>query len=177
MIKHKKVFRLLTEWNYENEEEYLNAEVQKGFVLKKARFLRFEFEPCEPGEYTIRIMPYIYGKKSKKQHIEFMEETGAEYLGSYGDFLFFRKKTSLGDFDIYSDLDGKIQIYKGMQKTFALICFFNVAIGVLNVLENFGKLRNFCIGLCFFCAALMAFGFFKCRKKMLSLIKERMLHE
>ena len=42
-------------WEYDKEEQWLNAMAQSGWVLDKVGFCRYEFVPCEPGEYTVRL--------------------------------------------------------------------------------------------------------------------------
>ena len=45
-------------------------------------------------------------------YIKFLEENGVEYVASYMWWVFFRKKSSEGPFDIYSDIESRIKHYK-----------------------------------------------------------------
>lgn len=40
--------------------------------------------------------------------LNFMEETGAEYISRRGRWIYFRKDIKYGEFDIFSDIDSKI---------------------------------------------------------------------
>lgn len=76
---------------------------QKGLALVSVGFCTYTFEECVPSEYSVRLEllenPPVHPKS--RHYIEFLEETGAEYLGSTARWAYFRKKT--GEFKLFSD--------------------------------------------------------------------------
>ena len=121
----KKVFMA---WEFEKEEKWLNEMAAKGLALVDYSLFRYSFEECEPGEYTfkIQLLEHRPSHPESEQYIHFMEETGAEQIASYINWVYFRKKTSEGPFELFSDLESKI-------KHLILIKNLLVPIGVLNI--------------------------------------------
>ena len=106
----KKVFMA---WEYEKEEKWLNEMAAKGLALVDYSIFRYSFEPCEPGEYTfkIQLLEHNPNHPESEQYIRFMEETGAEQVASYLNWVYFRKKTAEGPFEIFSDIESKLKHY------------------------------------------------------------------
>jgi len=72
-----------------------------------------------------------------------MEETVAECIGTYVRWVYFRKKTSEGPFDLYSDYDSRINHYKrvaaftGIAISINLIAMVgNIIIGIVSGIER-----------------------------------------
>jgi hypothetical protein len=101
-------------WDFEKEEKWLNEMAVKGLAMTDYSWCRYVFNSSEPGEYIYRIEllkePVTHPESEK--YINFMEDTGAEFVGSYMKWVYFRKKASEGEFEIYSDTDSKIAHYK-----------------------------------------------------------------
>lgn len=91
-------------WEFDKEEQWLNTMAQQGWVLDKLGFCRYEFVRCVPGEYTVRLEM----RNHDAQYLRFMADTGAEYVGRMAKWIYFRKKTEDGPFDIFSDLDSRL---------------------------------------------------------------------
>lgn len=91
-------------WEFDKEEQWLNTMAQQGWVLDKLGFCRYEFVRCEPGEYTVRLEM----REHDEGYLSFMADTGAEYVGRMAKWIYFRKKTEDGPFDIFSDLDSRL---------------------------------------------------------------------
>ena len=92
-------------WNFDKEEQWLNEMAAKGLCLVSTGFCKYEFEDCLPGEYQIRmqLLDKLPHHPESQKYIEFLEDTGAEQVGSFTRWVFFRKKASLGDFNLFSD--------------------------------------------------------------------------
>ena len=103
-MERKTITRWFWVWQFEKEEEWLNEMAANGWVLESVGFCKYTFVRCEPGEYTVRTEMHPYDD----QYVKFMEETGAEYVGRMMMWIYFRKKTEDGVFDLYSDIDSKI---------------------------------------------------------------------
>jgi hypothetical protein len=85
-------------WDFEKEEVWLNKMAGKGLHLCNIGFCKYTFEEGVPGEYTIRLemLEKSPGNVESKQYIRFIEETGAEHIGSFFRWVFFRKKAGGG---------------------------------------------------------------------------------
>ena len=174
----KKVFMA---WEYEKEEKWLNEMSAKGLALVDYTFCRYSFEECEPGEYSFKIQ-YLENKPShpeSEQYIRFMEETGAEQIANFSTWVYFRKKTSDGPFEIFSDYESKIKHLTLIKNLFFTVGIANFVVAVGNFI-NFGfnapmlawipLINVFCFGAC-------VFGSYKIGKKIAELKKEQTIHE
>lgn len=96
------VHRWIWVWNYEEEDRWLNGMAQRGWVLDGLGFCTFHFRRCEPGEYTVRLQ--LAESIGDREYIDFVESTGAEYVGRMVKWIYFRKKTADGPFELFSDV-------------------------------------------------------------------------
>jgi len=131
--------------NFEKEEKWLNDMAAKGLNFIDYSFSRYLFEEGKPGEYTYRmeLLNNLPSNPESKAYIKFMEETGAECIGTYVRWVYFRKKTSEGPFDLYSDYDSRINHYKrvaaftGIAISINLIAMVgNIIIGIVSGIER-----------------------------------------
>ena len=107
-MERKRVKKCFWVWQFEEEERWLNTMALEGWVLDRVGLFGYEFLRCEPGEYTVRLEMHDHDEA----YLSFMAETGAEYVGRIVKWLYFRKKTELGAFDIFSDLDSRLNHLK-----------------------------------------------------------------
>ena len=107
-MERKRIKKCFWVWQFEEEERWLNTMALEGWVLDRVGFFGYEFLRCEPGEYTVRLEMHDHDEA----YLNFMAETGAEYVGRIVKWLYFRKKTELGAFDIFSDLDSRLNHLK-----------------------------------------------------------------
>lgn len=91
-------------WDFEKEEDWLNEMAMNGWVLDGVGWCTYHFVRCEPGEYSVRLEMHPYDES----YLAFMQETGAEYVGRMMMWIYFRKKTAEGLFDLFSDIDSRI---------------------------------------------------------------------
>lgn len=174
-------------WSSDKEEKWLNELAAKGLAMTDYSWCRYVFEETDRGEYCYRIdlleHPVIHPES--RDYIRFAEEMGAEFVASYMKWVYFRKKTIEGEFELYTDLDSKIRNARRvitLWNTFAVIEF---AAGGINIL--FGILRltlegqwsiNLFIGL-----PLVVLGFtflvisYPVRKRLRSFRKEKNIRE
>lgn len=118
-------------WDFDKEERWLNTMAQQGWVLDKTGFCRYEFVRCEPGEYTVRLEM----REHDEGYLSFMADTGAEYVGRMLKWIYFRKKTELGPFDIFSDAESRIAHLERMCRMLRGVGIANLAIGLANFLS------------------------------------------
>jgi hypothetical protein len=98
-------------FSIENEEEWLRNMSKRGLHLVSAGWWKHGFERGEPNEYNYKVERLTNNPQSgeSRKYIEFMEGTGAEYVGSRGRWAYFRKRSDLGEFDLFSDIDSRIE--------------------------------------------------------------------
>ena len=168
-MEKKTVRKWFWVWEFEKEEAWLNEMASNGWVLDGVGYATYHFVRCEPGEYTVRLEMRGYDES----YLKFMEETGAEYVGNMLRWLYFRKKTEKGVFDLYSDIDSRIDHLNRIGKMLAAVGGANLAIGVLNSLNTQVHLGwiNLLV------ATLLMYGLGRIHGKKEELEKERELHE
>lgn len=169
MNEMKKIRKWFWAWEHEQEELWLNTMAQSGWVLEKIGYATFYFTRCEPGEYTIRLEM----RESDENYVSFMEETGAEFVGKVINWHYFRRKAVLGNFNIFSDTDSKINHFQKIGKVLKGVMLANLIIGICNSINpalNIGWLN-------LLCATLLAYGLGRIHGKVEALEKERLLIE
>ena len=179
MAETKTIWKLFFVWNYEKEERWLNEMAMSGWALVHAAWPgRFTFEACEPGEYTIRLE-----MNNNESYVSFLEETGAEYIGRCLRWVYFRKKSALGPFDLFSDMDSRIAHLKRIETLLRILGVLLLASGLMNMFiaaaDNSGYdgfnavVSAFNLLVC----ALMIYGLGRIQGKKEDLEKDRLLHE
>jgi hypothetical protein len=122
-------------WNYEKEEKWLNEMSAKGMALSDYSWCRYVFAEAPNNEYTYRIelleKPPTHAESIA--YIKFLEENGVECIATYMRWIYLRKKTSEGPFDIYSDIESKIKHYIRINNFWLTFMWLEFIIGLLNV--------------------------------------------
>ena len=72
-----------------------------------------------------------------QQYIKFIEDTGAEQIGSYMRWVYFRKKTSDGPFDLFSDLSSRINHLNRIISLLFALSIFNLGAAIYNMIIAF----------------------------------------
>lgn len=168
-------------WEAEKEEKWLNEMCAKGLGLSSVGFGRYEFEDCTPGEYQYRLefLEHFPTHPESVQYIKFVEDTGAEQIGSITRWVYFRKKTADGPFDLFSDNASRI---KHLSRIIALLLTLNISniyIGCYNIFlaitldspANYGGIINLAV------AALLFYGIFRLNRQRKALKKEQQIFE
>ncbi len=156
-------------WDSEKEEKWLNQMAADGWTLISVGFCSYTFEKSEPGEYIIRLEMH---DSSDTPFISFMEETGAEYVGKMIKWIYFRRRSELGSFDLFSDIDSRIEHLKAIIDMIRILLIGNILIGIGN---SINAPRIGWINL--LVAALLAYGLGRLEEKKENLQKERLLRE
>ena len=178
----KTVRKWLWAWEFEKEEKWLDEMSAQGWALDKVGFCRYEFVQCEPGEYATRLemLEEPVDAEKSREYIEFVESTGAEYIGHVVKWVYFRKKAADGGFDQYSDIDSRIRHVQRIIRLFAPLLCINMlnTVNVLNLSAQVPTaMKIFCITIVLAVDALLAFGLYKLNGMKKRLEKERMMHE
>lgn len=86
------------------------------------------------GEYKVRLelLENVPTAIESTQYIRFIEESGAEYLGSVMRWVYFRRKTDDGEFHLYSDYTSRIKHLNRLFAMIGVVCVINMLIGLSN---------------------------------------------
>lgn len=168
-MERKIVKKWVWVWDFDKEEQWLNSMAQQGWVLDRVGFCRYEFVRCEPGEYIVRLEM----REHDEGYLSFMSDTGAEYVGRVVKWIYFRRKAEFGPFDIFSDLDSRLEHLKRISSTLRVVGIANLVIGLANSLNpvvNMGWIN-------LLCATLLMYALGRIEGKEESLERERLLME
>ena len=162
-----------------------------GMALTDYSWCRYVFTDAPNNEYTYRIelLENHATHPESTSYIRFLEENGIECVATYMRWMYLRKKSSEGAFDIYSDMESKIKHYKRIYGFWnilmwveLLIGFFNIIIGIVN-LSIGSRLGNFSAGNLIIGSAVILIGllFYKLgspiRNKIRRLEQEKAIRE
>jgi len=168
MENRKTIRKWFWVWDFDKEEAWLNEMAMNGWALESVSFCSYHFIRCQPGEYSVRLEMHPYDEA----YLSFMQETGAEYIGRMMMWIYFRKKTEDGPFDLFSDIDSRIRHLDRIGRILGIIGAANLAIGIGNSLS---PARLGWINL--LCATLLMYSLGRIHGKKEALEKERLLHE
>ena len=129
------IHKLFWVWDFDKEEKWLNEMAAKGLSLVSVGFCKYEFEDSLPGEYKIclQLLDKMPRHPESKKYIDFLETTGAEQVGSFTRWVYFRKKATEGDFELFSDNDSRLKYLSSVISFVSLITAGNWIAGINNV--------------------------------------------
>lgn len=144
-VKYMKYVVRKIYWDYEKEEKWLNEMSAKGLALVDYSWCRYVFVETPKNEYTYRIelLENLSTHAESIAYIKFLEENGVECVSAYMRWIYLRKKTCEGPFDVYSDIDSKIKHFKRVKLLWNtpmwvefILGLINIIIGVINLILN-----------------------------------------
>lgn len=168
MKERKTLTKWFWVWDFDKEERWLNEMAMQGWVLCGVGFASYTFEACEPGEYTVRLEM----RKPDQGYLDFMAETGAEYVGRMVAWIYFRKRAEDGPFDLFSDLDSRVAHLDRIARMLRIIGLLNLIVGAFNAFDGrtFGVVN-------LLCATLLMYALGRIEGKKEAIVRERELHE
>ena len=178
----KTIHKFFGVWAFEKEEQWLNEMAQKGLHLCDVGFCRYTFEAGAPGAYVYRmeLLDNWLSHEKSVQYIQFLEDTGAEKVGSLTRWVYFRKKAGDHGFDLFSDVRSRIRHLDRILWMTALPLWLNL-FNTINCASNWwmsGLWGNrVIILLCATATLLLGYGFFRLLGMRNRLKKELRLHE
>lgn len=105
-------------YDKDTEQDWLQEMANHGWALKNFCLCTYTFEKCEPGEYIYQIDIVDNMSTDQENFNEFMEEMGIEVVSKWNQWVYFRRKAAEGTFEMYTDVDSKIEQYKRIKKLF-----------------------------------------------------------
>ena len=145
----KTVIRIWTIDNFDEEERWLNEMSAKGKILVRPGFCNYTFEDGQPNKYQYKLLflPECINSKKSQDYLDFLKETGIEYMGRCFRWVYLRKETSSGDFEIFSDIQSELSHFKRIQSFMLAILILEIialAIGFVSFIgSNFINLMPF----------------------------------
>lgn len=128
-------FRLY--YDVDKEAEWLNEWSEKGYAMKSFFAGFYTFEACEKGKYLYQIDALSKFGTVSEDYKEFMQEAGVEIVQVWGPWVVLRREASMGPFELYTDVESKIQNFKKRMKVYKvaaiveIICFMIEMISAL----------------------------------------------
>lgn len=177
----KVIHKWIWAWNFDKEEKWLNEMAVKGLCLSGVSLGRYEFEECLPGEYSIRLelLEHRPNHAQSERYITFIEETGAQHVGSLMRWVYFKKKTADGPFDLFSDNSSRISHLNRILLILSIAFAYNLYIGYYNLYLFFSMNSNInIVGVInIFLGLFLLYGFYKLDRKKHKLKKEQQIFE
>lgn len=138
-------WKIFTIGAYEKEEKWLNEMSAKGMMLTDVGLFRYVFEEGTPGEYIYRLelLNHLPSNAECIAYIKFLEETGVEYVGSLLRWVYFRKKSEDGSFELYSDITSKIRHYKRVTLIANVVSMYMIIMSITNYCEAWNKYSDY----------------------------------
>jgi len=183
----KVAWKLYTD--YEKEEKWLNDMAAKGLAFEDYCLGRYVFSNSKPGEYTYRIelLENSVRNPESQKYLDFMADNGVEPVASWYRWIYFRKKTEDGPFELYSDIDNKIAHFRRIMWLFFPLLCVEILIGITNIriaMPYFsqemsgGAPANFIAGLVCICVGIILFfPYNRARLKVKKLKQDKRLME
>ena len=174
----KTIYKLYWAWQFDKEEKWLNECSAKGLHLCDVGVFRYTFEEGTPGAYShkLELLENWPTHPESVAYIRFLEDTGVEMVGSILRWVYFRKKTVDGQFDIFSDLDSRIKHLNRILMLFIPLMVVEFVIGTINVF--FARTLNQSVGtINILLGFVFVYGIYVINKKKQKLKKERMIYE
>jgi hypothetical protein len=176
--------------DYEKEEEWLNEMSAKGLAFTDYSFFRYKFTDGKPGEYIYRIelLKNLPGHPESKKYLSFMAESSVEHISSWTRWVYLRKKTENGRFDIFSDAQSKLEHYRRINMLWIPIMFMWIILAAVQFINGIDHLLErdddammvfsliYCVVMAFF-TIFFFIHWRKLRKKMKRLEQEKRLRE
>ncbi|MCR5120632.1 MAG: DUF2812 domain-containing protein [Lachnospiraceae bacterium] len=159
----------------DEETRWLNRMAKNGYAMDNFFLGFYQFSPCEKGEwqYQIDIGHGFCGVNDN--YADFMEEMGVEIVQSWGPWVILRRKAAEGPFELFSDVDSRIEQYKKILLMFKLVFvieFFCLA------LEVYGGVRGSAmawVAACLIAAVVVVFSnmIIRTKKKIYELQEQK----
>lgn len=131
MSERKVLWRWFWAWDFEKEERWLNEMAMQGWLLVQVGFCRYTFEKGEPGSYIYRLQM----RQPEPEYLAFLEDLDAEYVDRFLSWLYIRRRSELGPFEIFSDNKSRLEHLEWIGRIELALGVMNLVIGIVNSLN------------------------------------------
>jgi len=175
-------FKWFWGWDFDKEEQWLNQMSAKGLQLTGVGPATYIFDEATPGEYLYRIelLENVPSDPESFAYIRFLESTGVEYVGSFLRWVYFRKKAAEGSFDLYSDLDSRINLLRRIRTLMYWLLpmlLTSLFLNLGNFLDHRASSSLAIVGVMMAVLLLYVIGLTNLYRKIEKLKKEKLIHE
>ena len=118
------------------ETVWLNNMVHQGWAVKHFFLGMYTFERCEPGEYIYQIDLLESAVGGNAEYETFMYDMGIEVICRWGRWIFLRKKSVEGPFELYTDPASKLTQYRRIRNMFGILAIAELLICSSQVLDR-----------------------------------------
>ena len=119
----------------DKEEKWLNKMSEKGYAMEDFFLGSYTFSQSEKNQYIYRIDLLNNWSGDKEDYASFMEETGAEFVCQWYRWVWFRKKSADGPFELYTDKESQTKQYIRIMRFFIIAFLLELVCGI-NILLN-----------------------------------------
>lgn len=124
-------------WDYQKEEDWINAKAAQGKALIKYTWCHYLFEDSAPGEYIYRI-ELLDRATNNTDYLSFLKENGIECVSTYMRWVYLRKKAADGPFQLYSDKDSRLASLRQVSTMWLTlaICILAIVLSQVAIMIN-----------------------------------------
>lgn len=108
-------------YDKDKETVWLNQMASEGWALKSFFAGFYKFEPCGKGEYIYQIDLGDTLYSVSDEYRELMGELGVEIVVLWGYWIILRKRAADGPFELYTDVESKIEHYRKIRRMFKAV--------------------------------------------------------
>lgn len=130
------VFKFFPLGAYEDKEKWVNEMCSKGYALKDCNMCKFIFEKCTPSEYyySLELLENLPSHPSNEDFLNYLnDEWGVQYICQYRNWVFFRRKKSLGKFSLFPSINSKVYYFKRLLSVRFSTIIFLLTFAILNI--------------------------------------------
>ena len=127
----------MIQWKFtfdkDEEQDWLNDYCREGWAMADFFAGLVTFVPCRPGEfiYQIDLLPGAGLRADDyEDYVSFMRDMDVEVLQRWGRWVYLRKRAEDGPFEIYTDTDSKIQLYRRIRKMFLWVWVLELVLSI-----------------------------------------------
>jgi len=135
-------------YDKDRETEWLNEMAVMGYAMTGFCAGFYRFDRCLPGEYAYQVDITEGFCRVSDDYREFMHEAGVEIVCLWGPWVILRKKAAEGPFELYTDVESKIQHYTKIRTMFKLVAILE---SCCLVIELFAAMAGVPFGLAACC--------------------------
>lgn len=118
--------------DFEKEENWLNEMCANGYALKEISKGYYIFEECEPNQFTYRLnyVGTAFKLPNVDSYLNFIKDLDIEPVAESGPWVYFRRISTLGPFNLFSDMDSKIKHYIAVTSLWYFLCLACLPSGI-----------------------------------------------
>ncbi|MCM1026602.1 MAG: DUF2812 domain-containing protein [Roseburia sp.] len=131
-------------WYYDTdrETEWLNEMAEKGYAMEGFFLGFYFFEECTPGKYLYQIDFSEEFGHVHSAYREFLAETGVEIIKIWGFWVYLRKRAEEGPFELYSDVESRVDHYKKICRIFQVALFVELICAITQLFCGLGIISS-----------------------------------